>query len=103
MIPGVQETVRVNGSGVVSSDPALMKLCEVNGKLPQFGVVITVAETFGHCSKAFRRSRLWQPDYIPAGRAPSLTEMMAAHLALDDATTEMLEHAIEDDAKNNLY
>jgi PPOX class probable FMN-dependent enzyme len=103
MIPGVQETVRVNGSGVVTTDPELMKLCEVNGKLPQLAVVISVEETFGHCSKAFRRSRLWQPDYIPADGAPSLAEMMGAHLALDSVTTEMLEFAIEDDAENNMY
>jgi PPOX class probable FMN-dependent enzyme len=103
MIPGVLETVRVNGTGVISTDPELLALFPVNGKLPQMAIVVTVEEALGHCSKAFRRSRLWQQDYRPTDQVPSLAEMMAAHLELDAATTDMLEAAIEDDAQNNMY
>jgi PPOX class probable FMN-dependent enzyme len=103
MIPGVLETVRVNGRGVISTDPELLALFPVNGKLPQLVIVVTVEEAFGHCSKAFRRSKLWQPDYLPQGDVPSLAEMMGGHLSLDSDTTQMLELAIEDDAKNNMY
>jgi len=103
MIPGVLETVRVNGSGIVSTDPELLNLFPVNGKLPQIVIVVTVEEVLGHCSKAYRRSRLWQPDYVPQTGVPTLVEMMAGHLKLDAATTDMLDHAIEEDAMNNLY
>lgn len=103
MIPGVKETVRVNGSGVISTDPELLAQFPVNGKLPQLAIVITVEEVLGHCSKAFRRSKLWQSDYVPASGVPTLTEMMGGHLDLDAATKEMLDFAIEDDATNNMY
>jgi len=103
MIPGVKETVRVNGTGVVSTDPDLLAQFPVNGKLPQLVIVISVEEALGHCSKAFRRSKLWQSDYVPETGVPTLTEMMGGHLQLDTATREMLDFAIEDDAQNNMY
>lgn len=103
MIPGILETLRVNGKGVISTDPELLQRFEVNGKLPALVIVLTVEEALGHCSKAFRRSKLWQPDYQPKGKVPSLAELMSGHLQLDDATTSMLEIAIEDDAQNNMY
>ena len=103
MIPDVLETVRVNGRGVISTDPELLALFPVNGKLPQLAIVVTVEEAFGHCSKAFRRSKLWQDDYLPKDKVPTLAEMMADHLQLDADTTNMLEAAIADDAANNMY
>jgi PPOX class probable FMN-dependent enzyme len=103
LIPGVLETVRVNGTGVISCDPDLLARFPVNGKLPSLVIQVTVEEALGHCSKAFRRSKLWQPDYKPAQKVPTLAEMMSAHLQLDSETTEMLEGAIDDDARNNMY
>lgn len=103
MIPGVLETLRVNGKGIISTDPELLQRFEVNGKLPALVIVLTVEEALGHCSKAFRRSKLWQSDYLPKDRVPSLTELMSGHLQLDEDTTSMLNAAIEDDAQNNMY
>jgi PPOX class probable FMN-dependent enzyme len=103
MIPGVLETLRVNGTGIISTDPALLGVFEVNGKQPALVIIVTVTEAFGHCSKAFRRSKLWQPDYLPKEKTPSLAELMSGHLDLDKDTTDMLESAIEDDATNNMY
>ena len=103
MIPGVLETLRVNGMGAISTDPALLQRFEINKKLPALVIVVTVEEAFGHCSKAFRRSRLWQADYLPKDKVPSLAELMSGHLQLDKDTTSMLEAVIEDDARNNMY
>lgn len=103
MIPGVLETLRVNGRGVISTDPALLARFDVNGKLPSLAIVVTVEEALGHCSKAFRRSKLWQSDYLPKTSVPSLAEMMSGHLQLDAGIVDMLDAAIEDDARNNLY
>jgi PPOX class probable FMN-dependent enzyme len=103
MIPGVLETLRVNGSGIISNDPELLERFDVNGKLPSLAIVVTVKEAFGHCSKAFRRSKLWGTDYLPKTKAPGLAEMMSGHLQLDEDTTKMLDAAIEDDAQNNMY
>ena len=60
MIPGVLDTLRVNGTGIISTDPELLARFEVNGKLPSMVIVVTVEEALGHCSKAFRRSKLWE-------------------------------------------
>ena len=103
MIPGVLDTVRVNGTGAVTADPDVLALFPVNGKLPQLAIVVTVQEALGHCSKALRRSKLWQDDYVPQHKVPTLAEMMSGHLQLDKDTNEMLEAAIEDDAANNMY
>ena len=103
MIPGVLDTVRVNGAGIVSRDPELLGRFPVNGKLPKIVIVVKVEEVLAHCSKAYRRSKLWQLDYVPQSGVPTLTEMMSGHLDLDRATTDWLDHIIEDDARNNLY
>lgn len=103
MIPGVQETVRVNGTGIISTDPELLARFPVNGKLPKVVIVVTVEQALGHCSKAFRRSKLWQEDYLPAEGVPSLAELMSEHLGLDTDSIGLLELGIEDDAQNNMY
>jgi PPOX class probable FMN-dependent enzyme len=103
MIPGALDTLRVNGRAVISSEPALLQRFEVNGKLPQLAIVVTVEEALGHCSKALRRSKLWQQDYVPENKVPSLAELMSGHLQLDNDTTSMLKAAIDDDAHNNMY
>jgi PPOX class probable FMN-dependent enzyme len=103
MIPGVLDTVRVNGTAIVTTDPALLQPCTVKGKTPSLAIVVTVEEALGHCSKAFRRSRLWQPDYVPTSGVPTLQEMISAHMGLDKDIRQMVDQAIEDDYTNNLY
>ena len=103
MIPGTLETVRVNGTGAVTTDPKLLARCPVNGKLPTLGVLITVNEALGHCSKAFRRSKLWQDDYVAGDGVPTLTEMMSAHLNLDESMSVELDKGIENDVRTNMY
>lgn len=87
MIPGTLESVRVNGTGTVTTDPTWLGRCAVNGKPPELGVLITVTEAFGHCSKALRRSKLWSDDYVAREGVPTLTQMMGAHLGLDQGTS----------------
>jgi PPOX class probable FMN-dependent enzyme len=103
MIPGTLETVRVNGTGVVTTDPELLALSPVNNKLPEIGVLITVGEALGHCSKAFRRSKLWQDDYIADDGVPTLAEMMTGHLEIDETLSNELDEGIEIDVRDRMY
>ncbi|MEJ6703653.1 MAG: pyridoxamine 5'-phosphate oxidase family protein [Pseudomonadales bacterium] len=103
MIPGTLETVRVNGTGVMTTDPELLSLSSVNGKSPELGVLITVGEALGHCSKAFRRSKLWQSDYARRDGVPSLAELMTGHLDLDEALTAELDAGIKNDVLTRMY
>ena len=59
LIPGVGETLRVNGRAAISVDPELMQGFAVNGKLPRSVLIVHIESIFFHCSKAIMRSKLW--------------------------------------------
>ena len=103
MIPNVLETVRVNGSAIISSDPDLLSLFPINGKLPEIAIVVTIEEALGHCSKAYRRSKLWENDYQPNDRVPTLAELMSDHLQLDLGLSKELDDGIASDVRERMY
>jgi len=103
MIPDVLETVRINGSAIISTDPELLALFPINGKLPELCIVVTIEEALGHCSKAYRRSKLWEDDYKSKGKAPSLAQLMSDHLNLDQGMSQELNEGIENDTKERMY
>ena len=61
-IPGVGETVRVNGTGEVHADAALCERFAVQGRAPRTVLVVHVAEVYFQCSRAVLRARLWEPE-----------------------------------------
>ena len=61
VIPGVGDTLRVNGRATLTTDQALLAGSEVEGKVPRLGILVDVEEAYTHCSKAFLRSDLWNP------------------------------------------
>lgn len=65
LIPGVDETVRVNGSACVTVDPELLEVAAIDGKRPKTAIGVRAEEVFFHCAKAFRRSSLWSPEGWP--------------------------------------
>lgn len=60
LIPGVGETLRVNGRASITVDPELMQSFAVNGKLPRSVLIVHVEAVFFHCSRAIVRSKLWE-------------------------------------------
>lgn len=64
VVPGVTDTFRVNGRATITTDPALLAHCAVEGKLPLLGVLVDIDEAYTQCSKAFLRSRLWDPQHF---------------------------------------
>ena len=60
-VPGIDETLRVNGSAHILTDQAALAVSEINGKTPRTGLVVTIAEVFFHCGKALKRAQLWDP------------------------------------------
>jgi PPOX class probable FMN-dependent enzyme len=78
LIPGVTETLRVNGRARLVTRPAILELFSVNGRAPAVVVLVETEEVFLHCSKALIRSRLWQEDAKVDRKAlPSLGRMIA--------------------------
>lgn len=64
MIPGFEDTLRINGKAEITTDPAILERAMVERKLPKTAIRVRVDEQFFHCAKAFRRSRLWLPEAI---------------------------------------
>jgi PPOX class probable FMN-dependent enzyme len=64
LIPGIGETLRVNGRAHLSVDPTLLQRFAVDGRLPKCVIVIRVETVFFQCARAIQRSRLWAP--LPA-------------------------------------
>jgi PPOX class probable FMN-dependent enzyme len=61
-VPGIDETLRVTGTGKLSADPVLLAAMEEFGKLPRAALSIAVSEAYFHCGKALMRSKLWARD-----------------------------------------
>ncbi|MEX2455174.1 MAG: pyridoxamine 5'-phosphate oxidase family protein [Rhodospirillaceae bacterium] len=67
-VPGVEEVVRINGRAAITDDAAVLAGCEVNGSVPDLGIVVEIDDVFFHCAKAIMRSKLWDPE-TPIDRA----------------------------------
>jgi PPOX class probable FMN-dependent enzyme len=86
LIPGMDETVRVNGKARITVAPELLLPLAVKGRPPLAAILITVEEAYLHCAKAFIRSKLWDPaSRIDRSRFPSLGRMIADQVAGLDA------------------
>ena len=86
LVPGANETYRVNGRARVSVDPALRRRFAVDGKEPTTVIVVAVEQAFQHCPKALVRSDLWKAG--SAGRpkgVPTLGDFAAARAPGTDA------------------
>jgi len=83
MIPGFDDIYRINGTAVLSEDPALLERFIEFKRPPRSMVVIAVEEAFLHCPKAIMRARLWEQDaQIERTTMPSLSEMIMDQLNL---------------------
>ena len=79
LIPGVNDTFRVNGRARIVDDPELLAASEVEGKAPQLGILVEVEEAYTQCPKAFLRSELWNPErHIERSELPSQGEILRA-------------------------
>jgi PPOX class probable FMN-dependent enzyme len=77
-VPGINETLRVNGTASVVTDCALLTPAAVSGKVPSAGLLVSVQEAFFHCGKALIRASLWDPaTHIERSRFPSLGRIIA--------------------------
>ena len=107
MIPGFDDTLRINGTAQITRDPALLALMVVNDRLPRVAIAVTVTEVFLHCAKAFRRAGLWDPSQRQDRRAmPSLVQIILDQTtgAPDDpADLQKLDADLEADYQKSMY
>lgn len=101
-VPGVEETLRVNGDAEITTDPGLLAPLSMKGKRPAAGLLIHVREAFFHCGKSIIRSKLWDPETrIERSAFPTLGRIVADQVPgrsveEEDATTERVN-------RENLY
>jgi uncharacterized protein len=80
-VPGINETLRVNGRASVTTDPALLEPLAVNGKAPRSGILVAAEEIYFHCGKALIRSDLWNPEkHVARGAFPPLGRIIAEQI-----------------------
>ncbi len=85
LIPGVDETLRVNGSAYITTDSKYLELFPLEQNTPKSFIIITVEEMFLHCAKAFMRSRLWHEEsLINRKELPTIGEMLKDQLQSED-------------------
>jgi len=102
-IPGVEETLRVNGAAEITTSAELLDRWQRDGKRPRAVLVVTVREAFLHCGKALIRSRLWQDDYkIPRVQLPPYGQMLKDQIETTE-TAEEIQASIENGYANKLY
>ncbi|WAP53904.1 MSMEG_1061 family FMN-dependent PPOX-type flavoprotein [Streptomyces sp. S465] len=96
LVPGVRETLRVNGRGYPTDEPDVLARMQTEARTPELAIIVEVAEAYGHCGRAIVRSRLWDPaSQALADELPSAGEMFATQLGLDIAP-EVLDQVLED-------
>lgn len=77
LIPGMNETLRINGQARVTLDEALRTRLAVQGKLAQSVIIVSITAAYMHCAKAFMRSSLWKPETWPdRASLPTLGEIL---------------------------
>jgi len=97
LIPGMDETLRINGEARITVDQGLRETLAAEGKLPATVIVVAIKAVYMHCAKAFMRSQLWRPESWPERASlPTLGQILKDQLALSesaDATDRWLADA----------
>ncbi|ESY78415.1 flavin-nucleotide-binding protein [Mesorhizobium sp. LNHC221B00] len=103
LIPGMNETLRVNGDARITVDAGLRERLSVDGKEPQSVIVVTVKATYMHCAKAFMRSDLWKPEtWYDRATLPTLGQILRDQLALADSA-EATDRWLDDEYKQTMW
>ena len=81
LVPGMNETLRINGTARITDDARLLRPSAIDGRTPKVGLVVSIAEAFLHCGKALVRSKLWDATrQIDRASLPSYAEMLLDHV-----------------------
>lgn len=104
MIPGMNETLRVNGKVRLVRDAGLLESMAFMGKLPKLAIVVDVEEVFTHCPKAFLRSKLWSDESrIDRSELPSFAEILRDHVGIAECDVEELQRELDHKAATTLH
>jgi uncharacterized protein len=101
-VPGINETLRVNGRASITTDPAVLEPLAVNGKVPRSGILVSAEEIYFHCGKALIRSDLWNPEkHLQRSEFPSLGRILADQIG--GMSVEEAERVTAEGYRTRLY
>ena len=103
LIPGVGETLRVNGRASISVEPVLMQSFAVNGKLPRCVLIVHIESIFFHCAKAIMRSKLWDEGTKVDRKSLPSTGAIIAELSKGKLGGEKYDREMPEMIKAQLY
>jgi len=107
IIPGFEDTLRVNGRASLVTDPAILERLAVEDRVPKLAILVNVNEVFMHCAKAFRRSHLWDPAHFQdRSEMPSLAKIVLEQTTgapTDEVEMRKIDDELEDDYKKSMY
>jgi hypothetical protein len=107
IIPGFDDTLRVNGQASLTTDPQILAKMAVNDRIPTLAIIVRVGEVFLHCAKAFRRSRLWDPEHFQNRKdMPSLLNIIMDQTTgapADPAEMRKIDEGLEQDYRSSMY
>jgi PPOX class probable FMN-dependent enzyme len=102
-VPGISETLRVNGRAEITLDRTLLEPLAAQGKTPPAGLLVRVEEVFFHCGKALIRSDFWNPERrAPRSAFPTLGRIFVDQLK-DGLQVEEAEAWIAESYRDRLY
>ena len=101
-VPGINETLRINGRAEISQDPELLTPLAVQNVVPVIGLKVHVEQTYFHCGKALMRSKLWNPAaQVERNSFPTLGRIIAEQTAAIEV--EVAEKVMEEAYRTRLY
>jgi PPOX class probable FMN-dependent enzyme len=104
VVPGMNETLRVNGRAAIVADAPFFDDMAVKGKRPRLALLIEVQELYMHCAKAFLRSSLWKPETWPdRNDLPTLGRIAKDQMGLKRVPARVIDAGLALDAKMNRY
>jgi uncharacterized protein len=84
MVPGMDETLRINGRASLTVDPEVLDLVRIDDRPAKMAVGVDVDEVYIHCAKAYRRGGVWNPEsWLEADDRPSAACILRDHIKAD--------------------
>ena len=107
MVPGFEDTLRVNGKATLNRDPKLLETLSVNGRAPTLAIIVEVNEAFLHCAKALRRAKLWnaesQQDRSEMASMIAMVMEQSTGKPIEPEELPDAEQGLEDEYKKTMY
>jgi PPOX class probable FMN-dependent enzyme len=104
LIPGMDETLRVNGRAWPTRDPDVLGAVAIDGQRPPLAIGVHVEEAFIHCAKAFRRAGLWDTGQWPdRSTLPTAACILRDHARISDVSVDEIDAGLQQNYRDELY